>query len=150
MLLQRCNRAGRGHARRRPAVLHVCVPRYKFHLVDLPLQHTQSIPLYPAGRDLSQAGFAQSSAGMHKGLAPVCKFILVDLAVRLHKEPRRTGHHRVLHHRLVQGVYVRLRVPCNVDQSVSRRASMHRIQRIQHKRIFSVRIQPFHLSVVFC
>ena len=79
---------------------------------------------------------------MHERLRPVRELLLIDRPVRPLEPPWRRRHDRVLHDCLVHPVDLLLRRLADVDIAVSRYASLHREQRVDHKRVFPVVIQP--------
>ena len=79
---------------------------------------------------------------MHERLRPVRELLLVDRPVRPLEPPWRRRHDRVLHDRLVHPVDLLLRRLADVDIPIPGNAALHREQRVNHKRVFPVVIQP--------
>ena len=79
---------------------------------------------------------------MYKRLRPVRELLLIDRPVRPLEPPWRRRHDRVLHDRLIHPVDLLLRRLADVDIPIPGNASLHREQRVDHKRVFPVVIQP--------
>ena len=105
-------------------------------------EHIVGVAVYAIDHDWRIGVLAHIVTHLNEMLGSIREVVFVDLAIVTHQIARHRAPDRVFQHCLGQLVNIFLRFLTEVHIAISSRTSGHTEQRVKHKGIFAVNIQP--------